>query len=91
MSNTKSFTNSRKAKLHDVLVNGKLDELIREKAITSKMATSLMNDSALVARICEKLIQVAELLYMQSDTILESEEDKKDMGKVNDFFEDHSI
>ena len=81
----------QKAKLHDVLVNGRLDELIRDKLIDSQMATSLMNDSALVARICEKLINVAELLYIQSDTILEPNNQKHDEEHLKDFFEEQAL
>lgn len=60
----------KKAQLHDVLVNGTLDSLIRDKLITKNMATSLMNDSAAVGRACEILIEVAEMLYIHSDPIL---------------------
>ncbi len=76
----------RKAKLHDVLINGKLDFLIRERLITKGMATSLMNDSALVGKIVSWLINVAELLYFQSDTIV-AEEDKNTESDESDFFE----
>ncbi len=54
----------------DVMVNGSLDTLIREHKISSIMATSLANDSANVANITKKLIETAELLYIQSDTFL---------------------
>lgn len=58
-----------KAEKKDVLIDGTLDELIREHKITSTMAASLANDSATVAGICKKLIETAELLYMNSDTL----------------------
>jgi phosphate:Na+ symporter len=80
----------QKAKMHDVLVNGKLDKLIRDRLLTSKMATSLMNDSALVARICERLITVAELLYINADTILEREEDIREVDSDGDFLEENT-
>ena len=79
----------RKAKMHDVLLNGKLDLLIREKLIPKGMATSLMNDSALAAKIVEWLINVAELLYFHSDSII-SEEQQKYSEDNEDFFEDKS-
>ena len=79
----------RKAKMHDVLLNGKLDLLIREKLIPKGMATSLMNDSALAAKIVEWLINVAELLYFHSDSII-SEERQKYSEDDEDFFEDKS-
>jgi phosphate:Na+ symporter len=53
----------------DVLVNGRLDKLIRDGLITSEMATSLANDSDNVAGISKNLIRVAELLYIHADTM----------------------
>lgn len=60
-----------KAREDDVLMSGSLDNLIRNKLITSEMATSLANDSKHVADICRHLVSAAQLLYIQSDTILE--------------------
>ncbi len=60
-----------KAKKSDVMMDGTLDKLIRKGLITSEMATSLANDSNYVADICYHLISAAELLYIESDTILE--------------------
>ncbi len=59
-----------KAKKIDVLINGTLNELIRDHKISSSMATSLANDSATVAGITKKLIETTELLYIHSDTLL---------------------
>lgn len=61
----------KKARKSDVLTNGTLDQLIREHKISSSMATSLANDSAIVALITERLIKTAELLYINNDTLLE--------------------
>ncbi|MCF8261943.1 MAG: Na/Pi symporter [Melioribacteraceae bacterium] len=58
-----------KAKLHDVVINGTIDRLIREEKITREMATSLMNDSAIVGDIVERLISVSELIYLDSDWV----------------------
>ncbi len=58
-----------KAEKSDVLVDGSLDKLIRSGHISSEMATSLANDSDAVARISRHLINAAELLYIDSDTI----------------------
>ena len=55
----------------DVMEDGTLDKLIRKELITSEMATSLANDSNYVADMCKNLIDAAELLYIDSDTILE--------------------
>ena len=62
----------KRAKKSDVMADGTLDKLIRQQLITSEMATSLANDSDNVAGICENLIDVAELLYIESDTLLSS-------------------
>lgn len=50
---------------HDVLINGTIDKLVRDKLITNEMATSLMNDSSLAIEISRKLVQVSLLLYFQ--------------------------
>lgn len=50
---------------YDILSNGKLDELIRNKLITNQMATSLMNDSVYVYNIRSKLSNVAETLFVK--------------------------
>ncbi|MBT8239346.1 MAG: Na/Pi symporter [Croceitalea sp.] len=59
-----------KAEKSDVLLDGTLDKLIRENKISSVMATSLANDSDVVADIVKKLIETAELLYIDSDTLI---------------------
>lgn len=64
-----------KAKNSDVLVNGTLDKLIREERISSDMATSLANDSNTVAHISKRLIETAELLYINSDTLVRATEE----------------
>lgn len=66
-----------KAKKIDVLINGTLNELIKEQKISSSMATSLANDSATVACITKKLIETTELLYIHSDTLLRVGEEEK--------------
>ena len=52
------------AKRYDVLTNGTLDKLIRKGLITKKMATSLMNDSDYAYTISQKLIAMAEILFI---------------------------
>ena len=59
-----------RAKQSDVLIDGTLDNLIRDGRIDSQMATSLANDSDNVAGITRNLIRIAELLYIHSDTML---------------------
>ena len=60
----------------DVLFNGILDDLIRHHKITNEMASSLINDSATVASICNRginlmkhLIYAAELLYLSENLL----------------------
>ncbi len=60
-----------KAVRSDVLMDGSINDLVRKNRITNEMATSLMNDSAIVTRMVRSLITVGELLYMQRDMILE--------------------
>lgn len=50
-----------------VLLNGKFDQLIRDQKISSQMATSLINDSDTVAELTKRLIDAAEMLYMDSN------------------------
>jgi phosphate:Na+ symporter len=64
-----------RAKKSDVLIDGTLDELIRKELITSELASSIANDSDNVAGISKNLIEVAELLYIHSDTILDDEDE----------------
>ena len=71
-----------KADKSDVLLDGTLDKLIRERKISSVMATSLANDSDNVAGIMKKLIETAELLYIDSDTLIELTEAEAEAGDV---------
>ena len=66
-----------KADKSDVLIDGTLEKLIREEKISSIMATSLVSDSDSVANITKKLIETAELLYINSDTLLNLNEEEK--------------
>jgi phosphate:Na+ symporter len=70
-----------KSKKSDVLVNGTLDKLIREKKINSAMATSLANDSEAIAQVSKNLIVATELLYIGSDTLVETVEEIKKKKK----------
>ncbi len=60
---------------YDVLLNGTIDGLVRDHLITSEMATSLMNDSAIAMRIARDLVDVSSLLYLQRDSFLEIVDD----------------
>ena len=48
---------------HDVLLNGTIDNLVRNHLITNDMATSLMNDSAVAIHIARDLVDASTLLY----------------------------
>ena len=61
-------------KKNDLIANGKLDELIRSNKITSKMATSLMNDSSYAYNIAQNLKEMAKVLYVKDELKLEEEE-----------------
>jgi phosphate:Na+ symporter len=52
------------SKRYDIISNGTLDRLIRRSLITNQMATSLMNDSDYAYNISQKLINMAEVLFI---------------------------
>lgn len=55
--------------------NKTIDKLIRKDLITADMASSLFNDYTNVNDITKKLIEVAELLYGEKDSLLDNEND----------------
>ncbi len=57
--------------------NADIDRLIREKLITTDMASSLVNDNDNVREMLNNLITVAELLYCRKDTLLTTKSDQK--------------
>jgi len=58
-----------KSKSNDILYNGSLSKLISEKAIDSKMVTSLINDSRIANAISKHLIRAAKLLYLNLNVL----------------------
>lgn len=68
-----------KAQQTDVMINGRLDKLIREQKISSVLATSLVNDSQAISNVMLKLIETAELLYIDSDTILKQFDERQEI------------
>jgi phosphate:Na+ symporter len=52
----------------DILANGTLDQLVRDHAIDSQMATSLMNDSSFSHDIGMRLIEITEDIYIAEGT-----------------------
>jgi len=73
-----------KAKVHteryDILANGTLDNLIREKLITNEMATSLMNDSAYAYDISKNLIEMAEVTFTDRNSNVPSLNEEMSMS-----------
>jgi len=63
----------KKAKEDRYQSNKSIDGLIRKNLITVAMASSLVNDNDNVNDIIEKLISVAELLYVERDPLLEND------------------
>ena len=53
----------------DIVANGQLDRLIRERRITSAMATSLMNDSGYARQAARNLIAAAEVIFSPFEPI----------------------
>ncbi|MDO9265509.1 MAG: Na/Pi symporter [Sulfurimonas sp.] len=53
----------------DDIKNSRIDALIRENKIDSKMATSLINDSAFAYDVTQKLLQVATILWIKDINI----------------------
>ena len=52
--------------------NKSINKLIRDDLISSKMASSLINDNDNVNKAIGKMITIAELLYQEKDTLLEN-------------------
>ena len=57
--------------------NKSIDKLIRKDLITAEMASSLFNDNTNVNDMIKKLIEVAELLYVIKDPLLQDSDEKK--------------
>lgn len=53
----------------DLISNGRIDELIRNEKITSKMATSLINDSTNTYNICKNLLRIGNILFVKDKTL----------------------
>ncbi|WP_072680648.1 Na/Pi cotransporter family protein [Arcobacter sp. LA11] len=53
----------------DIINSGRIDELIRKEKITSKMATSLINDSANAYNICKNLLRIGNILFIRDEKL----------------------
>ncbi len=61
----------------DFMSNGRIDELIRNEKITSKMATSLINDSTSICNICINLLRIANILFVKDEKL-------RSLGEINE-------
>ncbi len=59
----------------DIIANGVLDNLIRNKYITNEMATSLMNDSVYANNIGNHMVSMAEVIFNNTNDMLINSED----------------
>ncbi|UMB53292.1 Na/Pi symporter [Lutibacter sp. A64] len=64
----------KKAKENIRQSNKSIDKLIRKNLISAEMASSLFNDNTNVNDMIKKLIEVAELLYGNKDSLFDNEE-----------------
>jgi len=62
----------KEAKENKILGSKTIDKLIRKDLISIEMASSLFNDYSNVNDMIKKLIEVAELLYGEVDTLLDN-------------------
>ena len=62
----------------DLIQNGKIDELIRNKKIDTSMATSLINDASFGLYICKRLIDITMILWVEDDVLIELGEENED-------------
>jgi phosphate:Na+ symporter len=61
-----------------------LETLLREKSIDGDMASSLMNDNAVIRRISRNLLKATNLLYIKSDFLAVHKKDESESISVND-------
>ncbi len=61
--------NKDKLSTLDTENNKRIDELIRSEQITSKMATSLINDTTTTFNICKNLLRIANILLVKDEKI----------------------
>lgn len=53
----------------DIINSGRIEDLIRKEKITSKMATSLINDSTNAYNICKNLLRIGNILFIRDDKL----------------------
>jgi len=55
----------------DTIANGRLDRMIREGQIDTKMATSLINDSMYIYNVANRLLEFAETVWADNEILRE--------------------
>ena len=73
----KNLNERKQAEELDVLISGRVNQLVLDGAITNEMATSLMNDSDEAQKIVRDLVDVATLLYYPRDKLMDQIEEEK--------------
>ncbi len=61
----------------DVLISGRVNQLVLDGEITNEMATSLMNDSDEAGKIVRDLVDITTLLYYPRDKLMDQIEEEK--------------
>jgi phosphate:Na+ symporter len=64
----------------DIVENGRIDELIRDQKIDSKMTTSLINDSIYIYNVSNRLLEFAETVWADNEILREYDEDLETKG-----------
>jgi len=65
----------KKIEADSIFTNGTIDKLIRDKQISSSMASSLINDTDTVNSMIENFIEIAVMLYGTEDRLLDNNGD----------------
>lgn len=79
---------------HDIINNGDLDYLIRNKLISNEMATSLMKDTNYKNEICKNLIISSEMVFNKAifdETQIEEKDKKHKKIKLNILEKDDNL
>jgi phosphate:Na+ symporter len=81
---TKFVMLKRQIEESDALINGTVDELIRNNKINASMGTSLMNDSAFAYDIGLKIVEAIEILFIRSNKELSMVYNELVKGELNE-------
>lgn len=71
-----------KAEKLDVLMSGRINELLLQGDITGEMASSLMNDSSNAERITKILVDIATILYTPRDELIEAIDEQNEQNSI---------